>query len=204
MQVCSARRAACKTTDPCAPVAVLRRCVIAMKQVRRLPHHFNTTSDLHTNPRRQQSNPATLNRGPSFGRRAVAPQRICRTQVYQTGDLANIDGLEPELAAKLPTLLRVRNALYSQRFRTAVEQVRLPSATKCVHATAPPDAVPVRSRPRSCAPFQRAAHECRSRACLRARSRPRWTAAAIATRTGGTCCATMTSSPRAAPRTSST
>lgn len=45
-------------------------------------------------------------------------------QVYQTGDLANMDGLEPELAAKLPTLLQVRNAIYGQAFRSFVEQVR--------------------------------------------------------------------------------
>ena len=45
-------------------------------------------------------------------------------QVFQTGDLANMDGLQPELAAKLPTLLKIRNALYSQRFRTFIEQVR--------------------------------------------------------------------------------
>ena len=35
-----------------------------------------------------------------------------------------MDGLEPELAAKLPTLLRIRNALYSQDFRTFMERVR--------------------------------------------------------------------------------
>eukprot|EP00892_Ulva_mutabilis_P005320 jgi/Ulvmu1/315/UM001_0319.1 len=51
-------------------------------------------------------------------------------KVYQTGDLANMDGLEPELAAKLPTLLEVRNAVYSQEFRTFVEQVTgLPAGT---------------------------------------------------------------------------
>lgn len=44
-------------------------------------------------------------------------------QVYQTGDLANMDGLEPELAAKLPTLLAIRNAIYSKQFRNFVEQV---------------------------------------------------------------------------------
>lgn len=50
-------------------------------------------------------------------------------QVYQTGDLANMDGLEPELASKLPTLLEVRNAVYSQEFRTFVEQVWRPAVT---------------------------------------------------------------------------
>ena len=44
-------------------------------------------------------------------------------QVYQTGDLANIDGLESELASKLPTLLQVRNAIYSSKFRNFIEQV---------------------------------------------------------------------------------
>ena len=56
--------------------------------------------------------------------------RAARTQVYQTGDLANMDGLQPELAAKLPTLLHIRNALYSQRFRSLVEHVTgLPAGT---------------------------------------------------------------------------
>ena len=55
---------------------------------------------------------------------AISQTRDFRMQVYQTGDLANIDGLEPELAAKLPTLLEVRNAVYSQEFRSFVEDVR--------------------------------------------------------------------------------
>ena len=53
-------------------------------------------------------------------------------QVYQTGDLANMDGLQPELAAKLPTLLRIRNALYSQTIRSTVEQVRICGQYKLV------------------------------------------------------------------------
>jgi hypothetical protein len=39
-----------------------------------------------------------------------------------------MDGLQPELAAQLPTLLHVRNALYSQRFRTFIEEVRTVAA----------------------------------------------------------------------------
>jgi hypothetical protein len=58
-------------------------------------------------------------------------------QVYQTGDLANMDGLQPELAAKLPTLLDIRNALYSQRFRTLVEQVRVHTTCKAVYLLRP-------------------------------------------------------------------
>lgn len=51
-------------------------------------------------------------------------------KVYQTGDLANIDGLESELASKLPTLLQVRNAIYSSKFRNFIEQVTgLPEGT---------------------------------------------------------------------------
>jgi prolyl 3-hydroxylase /prolyl 3,4-dihydroxylase len=44
-------------------------------------------------------------------------------KVYQTGDLANMDGLEEECAGKLPTLLQVRNAIYSQAFRHFIEEV---------------------------------------------------------------------------------
>ena len=36
-----------------------------------------------------------------------------------------MDGLQPELAAQLPTLRRIRDALYSPRFRAFVEQVRI-------------------------------------------------------------------------------
>ncbi|KAL9936686.1 hypothetical protein V8E36_004754 [Tilletia maclaganii] len=39
-------------------------------------------------------------------------------KVNQTGDLANLDGLPEEEAARLKSLLRVRNALYSAEFRS--------------------------------------------------------------------------------------
>jgi Rps23 Pro-64 3,4-dihydroxylase Tpa1-like proline 4-hydroxylase len=38
-------------------------------------------------------------------------------RLHQTGDLANLSGLPAELAAKLPSLRRLRDALYSQTFR---------------------------------------------------------------------------------------
>ena len=38
-------------------------------------------------------------------------------KVFQTGDLANLDDLDPESAAKLPSLMRLRDALYSAEFR---------------------------------------------------------------------------------------
>jgi hypothetical protein len=36
---------------------------------------------------------------------------------HATGDLANLDELDPASAAKLPSLMRLRDALYSQEFR---------------------------------------------------------------------------------------
>lgn len=41
-------------------------------------------------------------------------------RLHQTGDLANLSGLPQELAAKLPSLRRLRDALYSQKFRDYV------------------------------------------------------------------------------------
>eukprot|EP00882_Tetradesmus_deserticola_P030037 GHRQ01033692.1.p1 GENE.GHRQ01033692.1~~GHRQ01033692.1.p1 ORF type:complete len:140 (+),score=58.34 GHRQ01033692.1:369-788(+) len=38
-------------------------------------------------------------------------------KVFQTGDLANMDALDPESAAQLPALLALRAAIYSQEFR---------------------------------------------------------------------------------------
>lgn len=44
-------------------------------------------------------------------------------QVNQTGDLANLDGLPAEEAARLPALLKLRNALYSDTFRDWVQRI---------------------------------------------------------------------------------
>ncbi|SJX61947.1 related to TPA1-Poly(A)-binding protein involved in translation termination efficiency [Sporisorium reilianum f. sp. reilianum] len=44
-------------------------------------------------------------------------------KVNQTGDLANLDGLPAEEAGRLQNLLRVRNAIYSQEFRSWLQGV---------------------------------------------------------------------------------
>lgn len=44
-------------------------------------------------------------------------------KLYQTTDLANVDATLPELAAKLPRLLALRDALYSSQFREYVQRV---------------------------------------------------------------------------------
>lgn len=44
-------------------------------------------------------------------------------KVNQTGDLANLDGLPEEEAGRLQNLLRVRNAIYSQEFRSWLQGV---------------------------------------------------------------------------------
>ncbi|KAI9029406.1 Oxoglutarate and iron-dependent oxygenase degradation C-term-domain-containing protein [Hyaloraphidium curvatum] len=44
-------------------------------------------------------------------------------KMLQTGDLANIDALDPEAAAKLPTARKLRDALYSKEFRAFVSEV---------------------------------------------------------------------------------
>eukprot|EP00049_Salpingoeca_infusionum_P026021 m.23237 g.23237 ORF g.23237 m.23237 type:complete len:575 (+) comp8466_c1_seq1:224-1948(+) len=44
-------------------------------------------------------------------------------KLYQTTDLANIDQTQPELAAKLPTLIKLREALYSEECRSFVSYV---------------------------------------------------------------------------------
>ena len=44
-------------------------------------------------------------------------------KLYQTTDLANIDSSQPELSRKLPSLLKLRDALYSKKFREFVSRV---------------------------------------------------------------------------------
>ncbi|KAG6311639.1 hypothetical protein E4U44_004077 [Claviceps purpurea] len=44
-------------------------------------------------------------------------------KIHQSGDLANIDGLDPELVAKVPSLLALRDALYSETFRNYVSDI---------------------------------------------------------------------------------
>ncbi|KAF8060096.1 Ogd [Scenedesmus sp. PABB004] len=45
-------------------------------------------------------------------------------KVFQTGDLANLDSLDPESAAKLPNLLALRDAIYSPTFRKCAASCR--------------------------------------------------------------------------------
>lgn len=44
-------------------------------------------------------------------------------KIHQSGDLANLDGLEDAALAKLPSLLKLRDALYSPAFRSYVATV---------------------------------------------------------------------------------
>ncbi|KAG6168630.1 hypothetical protein E4U51_002054 [Claviceps purpurea] len=44
-------------------------------------------------------------------------------KIHQSGDLANIDGLDSELVAKVPSLLALRDALYSETFRNYVSDI---------------------------------------------------------------------------------
>ena len=44
-------------------------------------------------------------------------------KMLQTGDLANLDKLDPESAAKLPSLYALRDAIYSKEFRQFVTDV---------------------------------------------------------------------------------
>ncbi|KXZ49624.1 hypothetical protein GPECTOR_20g481 [Gonium pectorale] len=44
-------------------------------------------------------------------------------KVFQTGDLGNLDSLDPEAAAKLPALMKLKRALYSDEFRAFVTKV---------------------------------------------------------------------------------
>ncbi len=44
-------------------------------------------------------------------------------KIHQSGDLANLDGLDDEALAKLPSLLALRDGLYSQTFRDYVSHI---------------------------------------------------------------------------------
>jgi prolyl 3-hydroxylase /prolyl 3,4-dihydroxylase len=44
-------------------------------------------------------------------------------KIHQSGDLANLDGLEDSALSKLPYLLKLRDALYSEKFRDFISQV---------------------------------------------------------------------------------
>ncbi|EWM29358.1 hsp90 chloroplast targeted [Nannochloropsis gaditana] len=44
-------------------------------------------------------------------------------KLYQTGDLANLDGSDPEVRRKMPRLLALRDAIYSPKFRAFVREI---------------------------------------------------------------------------------
>jgi Rps23 Pro-64 3,4-dihydroxylase Tpa1-like proline 4-hydroxylase len=44
-------------------------------------------------------------------------------KIHQSGDLANLDGLDDEALAKLPSLLALRDAIYSESFRNYVSYI---------------------------------------------------------------------------------
>mmetsp|Transcript_31041 Transcript_31041/g.68891 ORF Transcript_31041/g.68891 Transcript_31041/m.68891 type:complete len:719 (-) Transcript_31041:853-3009(-) len=44
-------------------------------------------------------------------------------KVFQTGDLGNLDKLDKDIAKKLPTLMRLKEALYSPEFRAFVREI---------------------------------------------------------------------------------
>lgn len=53
----------------------------------------------------------------------LKPSLFFADKISQTGDLTNLSGLPDAELAVLPTLLRLRNALYSETFRSFVQGV---------------------------------------------------------------------------------
>ncbi len=54
---------------------------------------------------------------------SFTPKETDIYKIHQSGDLANLDGLEDEALAKLPSLLSLRDALYSEAFRNYVSHI---------------------------------------------------------------------------------
>lgn len=54
---------------------------------------------------------------------AFTPKETDIYKIHQSGDLANLDGLGDDALAKLPSLLALRDAIYSQAFRDYVAHV---------------------------------------------------------------------------------
>ncbi|KAH8675660.1 Oxoglutarate and iron-dependent oxygenase degradation C-term-domain-containing protein [Xylariales sp. PMI_506] len=54
---------------------------------------------------------------------SFTPKETDIYKIHQSGDLANLDGLENDALAKLPSLLALRDALYSQDFRDYVSHI---------------------------------------------------------------------------------
>ena len=54
---------------------------------------------------------------------SFTPKETDIYKIHQSGDLANLDGLEDSALARLPSLLKLRDALYSAPFRTYLARV---------------------------------------------------------------------------------
>ncbi|KAL1888012.1 putative component of NuA3 histone acetyltransferase complex [Ceratocystis pirilliformis] len=54
---------------------------------------------------------------------SFTPKETDIYKIHQSGDLANLDGLEPEALAKLPSLLKLRDGLYSESFRNYISHI---------------------------------------------------------------------------------
>lgn len=54
---------------------------------------------------------------------SFTPKETDIYKIHQSGDLANLDGLDDDALAKLPSLLRLRDAIYSQAFRDYISHI---------------------------------------------------------------------------------
>ncbi|KAK1999032.1 hypothetical protein LX36DRAFT_655933 [Colletotrichum falcatum] len=54
---------------------------------------------------------------------SFTPKETDIYKIHQSGDLANLDGLEDDALAKLPSLLSLRDAIYSETFRNYVSHI---------------------------------------------------------------------------------
>ncbi|KAI1504452.1 Oxoglutarate and iron-dependent oxygenase degradation C-term-domain-containing protein [Biscogniauxia marginata] len=54
---------------------------------------------------------------------SFTPKETDIYKIHQSGDLANLDGLDDEALSKLPSLLALRDAMYSQAFREYVAHI---------------------------------------------------------------------------------
>ncbi|KAI2619391.1 Oxoglutarate and iron-dependent oxygenase degradation C-term-domain-containing protein [Hypomontagnella submonticulosa] len=54
---------------------------------------------------------------------SFTPKETDIYKIHQSGDLANLDGLDDDALAKLPSLLALRDAMYSQSFRDYVAHI---------------------------------------------------------------------------------
>ncbi|KAL6403282.1 hypothetical protein AUP68_12622 [Ilyonectria robusta] len=54
---------------------------------------------------------------------SFTPKETDIYKIHQSGDLANLDGLDDESLSKLPSLLRLRDGIYSEAFRNYVSHI---------------------------------------------------------------------------------